>query len=50
MTICGPRIAPHSQVFSQILQVSHSDQRLIPNTVSFDSNPSAAPTGHRKRQ
>ena len=34
MMICGPRIAPHSQAFSQILQVLHSDQRLMRNTVS----------------
>ena len=50
MTISGPRIAPHSHVFSQILQVLHSDQRLIRNTVSFEISPRKAPTGHRKRQ
>src|SRR5687768_10029963 len=50
LMILGPWIAPHSQVFSQILQVLHSDQRLILKTVRFDSTPSIAPTGHRKRQ
>src|SRR5439155_3681877 len=48
--IFGPRIAPHSHVFSQILHVLHSDQRLMRNTVRFDNTPSAAPTGQRKRQ
>src|SRR5258707_15850660 len=48
--IFGPRIAPHSQVFSQILQVLHSDQRLILKTVSFEMMPSRAPTGQRNRQ
>ena len=43
-------MAPHSQVFSQILHVLHSDQRLILKTVRFDSTPSMAPTGHRNRQ
>ena len=49
-TIFGPRIAPHSQAFSQILHVLHSDHRLMRNTVSLDSNPSAAPSGQRNRQ
>jgi hypothetical protein len=31
-------------------QVLHSDHRLMRKTVSFDTTPSAAPTGHRKRQ
>src|SRR5262249_22383590 len=49
-TILGPRMAPHSQVFSQILHVLHSDQRLMRKTVRFDSSPRNAPTGHRNRQ
>src|SRR5215510_6684842 len=49
-TIAGPRMAPHSHVFSQILQVLHSDQRLIRKTVRFDSSPRKAPTGQRNRQ
>src|SRR6188768_110849 len=48
--ILGPRIAPHSHAFSQILQELHSDHRLMRNTVRFDSSPRNAPTGHRKRQ
>ena len=44
------RIAPHSHVFSQSLHWLHSFQRLILNTVSVDSRPSAAPSGHRNRQ
>src|SRR5262249_37695305 len=49
-TILGPRIAPHSHFFSQILHVLHSDQRLIRKTVRFESSPRNAPTGHRNRQ
>src|SRR5687768_10398471 len=48
--IRGPSIAPHSQAFWQMRQVLHSDHRLMRNTVRYDSNPSDAPTGHRKRQ
>ena len=44
------RIAPHSQAFSQSVHVLHSDQRLIRNTVSVETSPSAAPSGHRNRQ
>jgi hypothetical protein len=33
MMIFGPRMAPHSQAFSQMRHVLHSDQRLIRNTV-----------------
>ena len=50
MMIFGPSIAPHWQVFSQILQVLHSDQRLMPKIVTFESSPSAAPSGHRNLQ
>src|SRR5204863_9899162 len=49
-TIFGPRIAPHSHFFSQILQLLHSLQRLILNTVRFDSKPRNAPTGQKNRQ
>src|SRR5438132_10028643 len=49
-TILGPRMAPHSHVFSQILHVLHSDQRLIRKTVRFESSPRKAPTGQRNRQ
>src|SRR5215203_3435544 len=48
--IRGPSIAPHWQVFSQMRQVLHSDQRLILNTAAYDIKPSVAPTGHKKRQ
>src|SRR5688572_11880807 len=48
--IFGPSIAPHSQAFWQMRQVLHSDHRLIRNTVRYDSKPSDAPTGQRKRQ
>src|SRR5436190_23086234 len=50
LMIFGPWIAPHSQVFSQILHVLHSDHRLILKTVRLDRMPSVAPTGHRNRQ
>src|SRR5213593_2117072 len=50
LTITGPRMAPHSHFFSQILQVLHSDQRLIRNTVRFESRPRNAPTGQKNRQ
>src|SRR5688572_24947961 len=48
--ILGPSMAPHSQAFWQMRQVLHSDQRLIRNTVAYESRPSVAPTGQRKRQ
>ena len=50
MMIFGPSIAPHWQVFSHSLQLLHSDHRLMPKIVSFESSPSAAPSGHRNRQ
>jgi len=44
-------MAPHSHVFSQILQVLHSAQRLMLKTVvAFEMTPRNAPTGQRKRQ
>src|SRR5688572_29290158 len=48
--VFGPSIAPHSHAFWQMRQVLHSDHRVMRNSVRYDSKPSEAPTGHRKRQ